>query len=96
MKTVNKFLLLITIIFANILQADIHEGKELFNEAKCMDCHNEEDFAVREKKVNSLKKLTNSVSQCEFNRNVGWFDEEVRDVAHFLNKKYYGFKGTNN
>jgi uncharacterized protein YrrD len=84
-------LLISTIILSSCVYADMTEAKELFNEAKCMECHNKSDFKVKEDKVNSFKKLHNTVRQCSFNTNTGWFDDETLDVVKYLNKEYYKF-----
>jgi len=73
---------------------DIPNGKELFIEAKCMECHNKEDFAVNEKKVKNMKVLHQRVEACAINSDAGWFDDETLDVVHYLNKEHYEFKDT--
>ena len=84
--------LISTMLFLSTLNADTSHAKELFNEAKCMESHNNEDFKAREDKVNSFKKLQRSVNQCSFNNETGWFEDEELDVTKYLNKKFYHFK----
>ncbi|MFT7004422.1 MAG: hypothetical protein ACJAWW_001780 [Sulfurimonas sp.] len=87
-----KILTLIsTIMLSSCVYADMTEAKELFDEAKCMECHNNIDFKVKKDKVNSFKKLHNAVKQCSFNTSTGWFDDETLDVVQYLNKEYYKF-----
>ena len=69
-------------------------GEELFNEAKCMECHNREDFKKDEKKVKNTKVLFQKVQACALNSEAEWFDEDMLDVVHYLNKKHYKFKDT--
>nr|WP_321266444.1 hypothetical protein [uncultured Sulfurimonas sp.] len=83
--------LIASLAFTSTIYADSSEAKELFDEAKCMECHNNKDFKVREDKVNSFEKLHNSVNQCSFNSETGWFDDETLDVTKYLNKKFYHF-----
>lgn len=86
-------LFLLSILFLNIsLFAKHEDAKELFTEADCMSCHNPEDFAKRQNKVNSFKKLHKAVDACRFTNEAQWFDDESLDVTNYLNDKYYRFK----
>jgi len=89
MSHINIFLT--TMIFSTFLTAS-ESGKELFNDAKCMDCHNKNDFKHRKNKVNSFGKLIKSVRACAVNNDAEWFDDEVNDVAKYLNKQHYHYK----
>ena len=71
--------------------ADAEEGKEMFAEAKCMECHNSTDFS-ESKKVHSFKQLEQRVQACQLNSSAGWFDEDVTSVADYLNQDFYKFK----
>lgn len=71
--------------------AGAEEGKEMFDEAKCMECHNTVDFS-ESKKVHNFKQLEKRVRACQLNTGIGWFDEDVTDVADYLNKDFYKFK----
>jgi len=85
-------LLLISLLLSNVaLFADFEDGKELFNDAKCMECHNDEDFTPK-KKLSNFKKLHQSVDACRFDNDADWFDDESMDVTKYLNHKYYHFK----
>ncbi len=68
-----------------------HEAKELFTEAKCMRCHNTDDFQAKEEKVNNFIKLNKSVQTCASNNHAGWFEEDVHSVSRYLNHKHYKF-----
>ena len=81
-----------SIILSSAVYADMSEAKELFHEAKCMECHNSGDFKVKQDKVNSFQKLHKTVNKCSYNTNTGWFDDETQDVVRYLNKEYYKFK----
>lgn len=76
-------------LYANEAYAN---GEELFNEAKCMECHNREDFKQDVKKVKDIKVLHQRVEACAINSDAGWFDDETQDVVHYLNKKHYKFE----
>jgi phage FluMu protein Com len=85
----NKIILLLTCSFALVHASEHHEANELFHEAKCLRCHNTNDFHVREEKVNSFKKLNKQVQACASNTHAGWFEEEVHGVSRYLNHNYY-------
>ncbi|MDA3946180.1 MAG: hypothetical protein PF439_05830 [Helicobacteraceae bacterium] len=71
--------------------AGVQEGKAMFNEATCMECHNLSDFGSA-KKIHNFKQLEQRVQACQANTDAGWFDEDVTDVAKYLNKDFYKFK----
>jgi len=81
-----------SIIFASVLHADNSEAKTLFDEAKCMKCHNNSSFTPKEEKVNSFKRLHKQVQRCESGNHIGWFEEEIFDVTNYLNNDFYHFK----
>ncbi len=88
-----KFILFTTsLLFTSSLSADAQEAKSLIAQAKCMECHNKEDFKHRPKKVNNFKKLHSSVKACVYNTKTGWFDDEVMDVTRYLNREHYHYK----
>jgi len=89
----NTILLVSTLLLnTTLLQADTQEAKELFDEAKCMECHTKSHFKHRDKKVNSYKKLSASVKACALNSNAEWFDEDSDLVTNYLNYKHYHYK----
>jgi len=84
---------IVSLILSSIIFASEHkEAKELFTEAKCMRCHNTNDFQARENGVNSFTKLHKSVQACARNTNAGWFEEDNHNVSRYLNHKHYGFE----
>lgn len=89
-------LLISTLVVGSLLQADMQESKELFDDAKCMGCHNTQDFQHREEKVNSYQKLSKSVKACALNTNAEWFDEDADSVTAYLNEKHYHYKAPKN
>ncbi len=88
-----KKLLIVLFIFSHILLLAEHEdAKELFSDAACMECHNNEDFVPKKDKVTDFKKLRKSVDACRFSNEAEWFDDESLDVSKYLNQKFYKFK----
>ncbi len=88
-----KKILLISFLFCNtLLMAKYEEAKELFDDAACMECHNNEDFVPKKGKVTDFKKLCKTVDACRFSNEVEWFDDESHEVSEYLNHKFYKFK----
>ena len=89
-----KITLITSLLLFTTLYADIDEGKELFDEANCMNCHIKNHFKAKEEKVNNYSKLHKTVGMCAYNSKVTWFDEELDDVVNYLNRDFYHFKDT--
>lgn len=98
---VSALLLVSPLLFA----ADPDNGEALYNDieiertikgehytnANCETCHQAEFYTRAERKVTSYAKLEAFVEGCNTNLDVGWFPEEVADVAAYLNRTYYKF-----
>lgn len=76
---------------AALANGNSKNGKKLFTESKCDQCHGTEVFTRPDRKVTSLKALEAQVRRCDSNLNTNWFDDEIHDVTAHLNKKYYKF-----
>lgn len=70
-------------------QGNVANGKKLFTESKCNQCHTTSVFTRKDRKVNSLKALEAQVRRCDSNLNTNWFDDEIHDVTAYLNQQYY-------
>jgi len=86
-KTVFVFLLLVSQLFA-----DAKEGKELFDQAACLECHNLEEFSSKKTKMKSFQDIESITDACQRNESEEWFDDEVHSVAEYLNEEFYKFK----
>jgi len=83
----------ISLLFAICAYAQEEDGKKLFYDAKCLECHNVADFKDKKlRKSKSFQAMEGMVSACQIQNNVMWFDEEVHGVARYLNREYYKFK----
>jgi hypothetical protein len=95
MKPVILFLSLCTL---TALQAS--DGEKLYTEAKCQSCHllganfdpNSINKPGKASKVNDPKSLLKWVVSCDNYFSTGWFPEEQREVADYLNRVYYKFR----
>ena len=85
-------ILITSVIFSTTLLANNSEGEILFNEAKCMKCHEYSSFSYKKEKINSFKRLHKQVKMCESGNNIGWFEEEILKVTEYLNGEFYHFK----
>lgn len=81
--------LTIGLLFFSSINADVIQGKKLFTEASCLECHNLEDFSNKKTKVKTFKSLHQRVEACTIVAEEEWFDDEVLDVAKYLNKDFY-------
>ena len=70
-------------------QGSSANGKKLFTQSKCNQCHTTSVFTRKDRKVNSVKALEAQVRRCDSNLNTNWFDDEIHDVTAYLNQQYY-------
>ncbi|MCW8841662.1 MAG: cytochrome c [Gammaproteobacteria bacterium] len=77
--------------------ADLSRGEAL-HESQCIACHasrfdnNGAEIYTRDnRRVNDLAALHKQVNRCKNNLGLTWFDDEVKDVADYLNASYYKF-----
>ena len=89
------------------IAADPDNGKELFHEvelervirgieytdADCFTCHEASYFTRADRAATTWPKLVAWVEGCNTNLDVGWFPDEVEDVAAYMNREFYKFPG---
>jgi len=85
-------IILVLCSFSALAYADVKEGQTLFNEGSCLECHNNEDFGDEKTKIKMFKQLESRVQACQLAGDDGLFDDEVHDIAKYLNKDYYKLK----
>lgn len=71
--------------------ADIAKGEALVKE-NCMRCHGPEVYTRSDRLITSLPGLHKQVRRCEQMLGITWFDDEIDNVAEYLNQQYYHFK----
>jgi len=98
MKLLNRIIIGLASILASLTFAtnamangDVNNGKKLFTESKCNKCHGSEVFTRKDRKVTSLANLGAQIRMCDTRLDTNWFDEDIHDVAAYLNKQYYKF-----
>lgn len=66
-------------------------GKELADE-NCYSCHGNDVYTRKDRMVKTRAGLTSQVRRCELSLGLKWFDEDVDDVAGYLNQQFYKFQ----
>jgi hypothetical protein len=99
-------LLLITGVVACAAEVDKPEDKTVASESKlheanCISCHASmfegkasDIYTRKDRKVKNWDGLKDRVQMCATNLNLQWFDEDVDEVTHYLNERFYHFKAT--
>ncbi|WP_321323241.1 hypothetical protein [Thiomicrorhabdus sp.] len=75
------------ILFSNNASASEMPGKALHDSANCMKCHAAKPYNPQ--KTDTYEKLVKTVAFCNSNLHIGLFDDEVNEVADYLNATYY-------
>ena len=57
----------------------------------CTSCHGSELYTRKDRLVTSRPGLTKQVKRCELALGLTWFDDDIDNVAEYLNGKYYRF-----
>lgn len=74
-------------LFSTTSFAEVHPGKVLHDDANCMKCHTDKPYDPQ--KSDSWEKLVKTVQFCNDNLNAGMFEDEVEQLADYLNQTYY-------
>ena len=92
---INKFLsvsILLVTTNSFALSDMAEEGKELYSNANCTQCHgNINSFDFKNHKVKNKHDISQWVKNCDANLETGWFPEEQTNVAEYLNQKHYKY-----
>jgi hypothetical protein len=68
--------------------ADVERGRLLY-ENTCNGCHTTQPHWRDQRLVKTWDDLVAQVSRWQANAHAGWSDAEIRDVASFLNARFY-------
>jgi mono/diheme cytochrome c family protein len=71
--------------------ADADRGKLLY-EARCDGCHDQSVHARGRKAATDFDEVRNYVQRWNINLGGAWGEEEITDVAIYLNGKYYSYE----
>jgi cytochrome c553 len=94
---INRILLDCTVAAAILLGAvnafaEPGEQAESLYENNCLSCHGSEIYTRDERMVASLDGLERQVQRCETALGLRWFDDDIKDVAAYLNDRFYKFE----
>lgn len=97
MKPALLLLVVLSSLTSQPLLADTARGAQLEQE-HCTGCHaarfggDESAIYLRQnRRVNSYQRLLSQVRFCENNLGLTWFDDQIADVADYLDQNYYHF-----
>jgi len=71
--------------------ADAEAGKALTAQ-HCNRCHDSRMYTRPDRRVKSLQELRTQVRRCELSLGLKWFDQDIDNVAAYLNDTYYQFQ----
>ena len=79
----------LSLLLLGSLNAEVHQGKVLFDSSACLQCHNLSEFSDKNTKVKTFKTLHQRVTACTFVAEEDWFDDDILDVTKYLNEDFY-------
>lgn len=68
---------------------------ELLYDANCIACHNEKMHWRDGRQAKDWDGLERQVRRWQQAASLGWRDEDIVEVARYLNERFYGFTPTN-
>lgn len=86
-------LVLATSVSFGTQAGDAERGKSLHDQ-QCMRCHDAAMYTRPQSRIRDFAALRERVQQCELGAELMWFEEDVDDVAAYLNRDYYRFNDT--
>ncbi|MEN8214861.1 MAG: cytochrome c [Pseudomonadota bacterium] len=69
----------------------VERGKKL-HEQNCVKCHGSSLYTRTHRRIKTYAGLISHVQRCATNLNKQWWEEEVADVAEYLNAEFYIFR----
>ena len=84
------FAMLMALTTSTLFAADLDNGDDL-HFTHCTGCHDSSVYTRADRRVDSRERLGLQVRFCKDSLELTWFDEDVEDVAEYLNQTYYHF-----
>lgn len=69
---------------------DAAAGAELHKE-NCTRCHGSEMYTRPNRKMHSFQSIRTQVGRCEQSLGLQWFEDDIGNVAAYLNNTHYKF-----
>lgn len=66
-------------------------GQQLHDKS-CLSCHDSRMYTRANRSVKTPAQLAARIAGCNANTGAGWFPDEERHVAAYLNQRFYHFK----
>ncbi len=82
---------LLAIAGRSALAAQGQEAATLY-QAHCVSCHGSEVYTREDRKIASFEALERQVQRCELSLGLRWFDDDIENVASYLNHRFYRFE----
>ena len=93
MKTVSLMNITVCLLAAtSSLQAANPDNGKTLVDSNCTKCHDERVYTRPDRRVTTLEGLNKQVTRCEQSLGLKWFDDDIADVAAYLNQTYSHFK----
>ena len=87
MKKLTIFLAGSLLLTSQVALAEPHPGAELHVSGNCMSCHTAQPYNPNI--TDTFPKLVKTVQFCNDNLNAGMFEDEIDQLADYLNETYY-------
>jgi len=89
--SVTCLILLLSSAYAAALPGDSAEGKRL-HDANCMECHNTDIYARKDRIVQSFDALEKQLVGCTHMAKAELSKSEMQDLLKYLNDQFYHFR----
>jgi cytochrome c5 len=83
---------LVSVAYAAPPQKPVKSRGQMLYENHCLRCHAEGVHLRATSKVHSLDDLAHAVKKWAGLQRLDWHQDELRDVADYMNRKYYKLK----
>ncbi|MEO6423313.1 MAG: hypothetical protein ABIR84_11730 [Candidatus Nitrotoga sp.] len=80
---------------AQLIQNTTPSRGELLYSTHCIACHSTQVHWREKKLVTNLESLQSEVQRWQGVSRLGWNNEDIEDVAHYLNTIYYRYPASN-
>lgn len=96
MLRIKKFIMLLSLLWAtgNLAFASPEYSQtrgELLYSTHCITCHTAIIHWREKKLATDFQSLETQVRRWQSNSSLGWSEDEITDVTHYLNRTYYYF-----
>lgn len=69
----------------------VERGQKLHDDANCWRCHGNYIYTRNNRRIRNYPRLKTQVQYCANQLDIAWWDEEIADVADYLEAEFYRF-----